>query len=184
MAISSFAEVQTQGINMRRYYEHLMERVGVYRDARSTPSTIRSPPNFLLTGRSSTVSSTPRSPRDFLLNGWSSSAIRSPRDCLLTGWVSISFSTIQKPAAFPPYRLGVNILPYHPEARKISSLSAGPSLPSEAHEISEAREISSLPAGPPLLSEADGIVFSRLPTPSTIFQCIIYLDVDIRYCAS
>jgi len=35
MAISSFAEVQTQGLNIRRYYEYLMERVRAYRDTKT-----------------------------------------------------------------------------------------------------------------------------------------------------
>ena len=35
LAISSFAEVQTQGINIRRYSEYLLERVRGYRDAKT-----------------------------------------------------------------------------------------------------------------------------------------------------
>ncbi|KIV77904.1 hypothetical protein PV11_09680 [Exophiala sideris] len=35
LAISSFAEVQTQGLNIRRYYEYLMERVRAYRDTKT-----------------------------------------------------------------------------------------------------------------------------------------------------
>ncbi|KAK5460937.1 putative serine/threonine-protein kinase iks1 [Exophiala xenobiotica] len=35
MAISTFAEVQTQGLNIRRYYEYLMERVRAYRDTKT-----------------------------------------------------------------------------------------------------------------------------------------------------
>lgn len=34
LAISSFAEVQTQGANIRRYSEYLLERVKAYRDAK------------------------------------------------------------------------------------------------------------------------------------------------------
>ncbi|KIW17514.1 hypothetical protein PV08_04708 [Exophiala spinifera] len=35
IAISGFAEVQTQGLNIRRYYEYLMERVRAYRDTKT-----------------------------------------------------------------------------------------------------------------------------------------------------
>lgn len=35
LAISSFAEAQTQGVNIRRYYEYLSERVRGYRDAKT-----------------------------------------------------------------------------------------------------------------------------------------------------
>lgn len=35
LAISSFAEVQTQGTNIRRYSEYLLERVKGYRDAKT-----------------------------------------------------------------------------------------------------------------------------------------------------
>ena len=35
LAISSFAEVQTQGVNIRRYSEYLLERVKGYRDAKT-----------------------------------------------------------------------------------------------------------------------------------------------------
>jgi phosphatidylinositol-binding clathrin assembly protein len=34
LAISSFTEVQTQGVNIRRYSEYLLERVKGYRDGR------------------------------------------------------------------------------------------------------------------------------------------------------
>jgi len=32
LAISQFTEVQTQGVNIRRYFEYLMERVKAYQD--------------------------------------------------------------------------------------------------------------------------------------------------------
>lgn len=35
LAISSFAEAQTQGVNIRRYYEYLSERVRAYRDVKT-----------------------------------------------------------------------------------------------------------------------------------------------------
>jgi phosphatidylinositol-binding clathrin assembly protein len=35
LAISSFAEAQTQGVNIRRYYEYLSERVKAYRDVKT-----------------------------------------------------------------------------------------------------------------------------------------------------
>lgn len=35
LAISSFAEAQTQGVNIRRYYEYLAERVKAYRDSKT-----------------------------------------------------------------------------------------------------------------------------------------------------
>ena len=35
LAISSFTEVQTQGVNIRRYSEYLLERVKGYRDAKT-----------------------------------------------------------------------------------------------------------------------------------------------------
>jgi phosphatidylinositol-binding clathrin assembly protein len=35
LAISSFAEAQTQGVNIRRYYEYLSERVKAYRDSKT-----------------------------------------------------------------------------------------------------------------------------------------------------
>lgn len=35
LAISSFAEAQTQGVNIRRYYEYLAERVKAYRDTKT-----------------------------------------------------------------------------------------------------------------------------------------------------
>lgn len=35
LAISSFAEAQTQGGNIRRYYEYLSERVKAYRDTKT-----------------------------------------------------------------------------------------------------------------------------------------------------
>jgi phosphatidylinositol-binding clathrin assembly protein len=35
LAISSFAEAQTQGVNIRRYYEYLSERVRAYRDSKT-----------------------------------------------------------------------------------------------------------------------------------------------------
>ena len=35
LAISSFTEVQTQGVNIRRYSEYLLERVKGYRDCKT-----------------------------------------------------------------------------------------------------------------------------------------------------